>query len=81
MTGETLFSPRSSVSYKSWESERSIMFIVSGQGLSSDPVFLVENISEIPQNKLPELKKLLAKSLSKKISVEKVRFRRGPERV
>ena len=33
---------------------------------------MVENISEIPQNKLQEIKKLLAKSLSKKITVDKV---------
>ena len=46
--------------------------IISAQGLSADPIFLVENISDIQQNKLQEIKKLLAKSLSKKISVEKV---------
>ena len=33
----------------------------------------MENISEVPQNKIQEIKKLLAKSLNKKISVEKVR--------
>ena len=46
--------------------------IISAQGLSADPIFLVENISDIQQNKLQEIKKLLAKSLSKKFSVEKV---------
>ena len=32
----------------------------------------MENISEVPPNKVQEIKKLLAKSLNKKISVEKV---------
>ena len=32
----------------------------------------MEDISEVPQNKIQEIKKLLAKSLNKKISVEKV---------
>ena len=48
------------------------LFSTSAQGLSADPIFLVENISELPQNKIQEIKKLLAKSLNKKISVEKV---------
>jgi len=42
------------------------------QGLSADPIFVVGNLDEIPPKKHIEVKKLLAKSLERKIPVEKV---------
>ena len=51
-----------------------MIFILSfvAQGLSSDPIFLVEDISEIPSNKQQEAKKLLVKNLEKRLVIEKV---------
>jgi len=42
------------------------------QGLSADPIFVVGNLDEIPPKKHIEVKKLLAKSLDRKLPVEKV---------
>jgi len=42
------------------------------QGLSADPIFVVGNLDEIPPKKHTEVKKLLAKSLERKLTVEKV---------
>ena len=49
-----------------------VLSSVLAQGLSSDPVFVVDNLSDIPANKQQEVKKLLAKNLEKKFPVEKV---------
>jgi len=61
-----------SATQESDEWGETVLSSVLAQGLSADPIFLVEDISEVPQNKIQEIKKLLAKSLNKKISVEKV---------
>ena len=45
---------------------------MAGQGLSSDPIFLVDNLSEIAANKHNEVKKLMAKNLEKRFTVDKV---------
>jgi len=45
---------------------------ILGQGLPSDPIFLVGSMDEIPPKKHNEVKKLLAKALERKITVEKV---------
>jgi len=43
-----------------------------GQGLSADPIIVVGSLDEIPPKKHMEVKKLLARSLEKKLPVEKV---------
>ena len=45
---------------------------LSAQGLSADPIFLVDDISEIAANKQTEAKKLITKNLEKKFVVDKV---------
>lgn len=45
---------------------------ISAQGLSSDPIFLVDDISDIALNKQTEAKKLICKNLEKKFVVDKV---------
>ena len=48
------------------------MNFISAQGLSSDPIFLVDDISDIALNKQTEAKKLICKNLEKKFVVDKV---------
>jgi len=45
---------------------------ILAQGLSADPIFLVDDISEIAANKQTEAKKLITKNLEKKFVVDKV---------
>jgi hypothetical protein len=40
-----------------------LIILVPAQGLSSDPIFLVDNIANITPNKQSEAKKLIAKNL------------------
>ena len=47
-------------------------FLFTAQGLSSDPIFLVENLSGIAPGKHQEVKKLLAKNIEKRMPIEKV---------
>eukprot|EP00092_Neocalanus_flemingeri_P018370 GFUD01019879.1.p1 GENE.GFUD01019879.1~~GFUD01019879.1.p1 ORF type:complete len:755 (+),score=290.87 GFUD01019879.1:292-2265(+) len=49
-----------------------LLSAVLAQGLSTDPIFVVGNLDEIPPKKHIEVKKLLAKSLERKLPVEKV---------
>ena len=44
----------------------------AAQGLSSDPIFVLDNMAEIPQPKQQQVKKLVAKNLEKRLVVEKV---------
>ena len=50
----------------------SLRFLISAQGLSADPIFLVDDIAEIDPNKQTEAKKLITKNLEKKHVVDKV---------
>jgi len=49
-----------------------LLSAVLAQGLSAQPIFVVGNLDEIPPKKHTEVKKLLAKSLERKLPVEKV---------
>jgi len=49
-----------------------VLSSVIAQGLSSDPIFLVENLSGIAPGKHQEVKKLLAKNIEKRMPIEKV---------
>ena len=50
----------------------SLRFPIPAQGLSADPIFLVDDIAEIAPNKQTEAKKLITKNLEKKHVVDKV---------
>jgi len=49
-----------------------LLSAVLAQGLSSDPIFVLDNMAEIPQPKQQQVKKLVAKNLEKRLVVEKV---------
>ena len=49
-----------------------LIILVPAQGLSSDPIFLVDNIANITPNKQSEAKKLIAKNLEKRFVFDKV---------